>query len=391
MRIALVIPAAARGRASRLFWGVARGLAPVWIGPALVYNVDWTGAAGWAHNISAVFTILGSALLIDVAIRAKHWFMTPLLAAVALFMVYGNTKQAARTLSLGGEAMREAKLAEIAGGSHLASQRSQLETRRKAQVQLAGEAPVATLEAELEAAKNSDPSRWAATSQCEDVSLKASGNFCARVNVVKGKIAAAKARDQIDADLRALPVPKMVAPKEGQEAPVADGYVANIKAIANELGYQPSERLIVAEEALTRALQFELLAAFGPGCHLFAINLILGFGAHVSSVSTRLRNMSKKSKKAAISKPVKAVALNSADTIDRWMADDLEDGTGSLPSKELRALCKAWCEVHKVDVPDENELWARMRARFKHDPNNGRPRYLGVKRRQKGPVLVVSN
>ena len=162
--------------------------------------------------------------------------------------------------------------------------------------------------------------------------------------------------------------------------------------MANELGYQPSERLIVAE-ALTRALQLELLAAFGPGCHLFMINLILALGAHVSSVSTRLRNMSKKSKKGDASKPaaVKAVAPTSADTIDRWMADDLDDGAGSMKSKEVRALCKAWCDAHKVEMPDENELWARMRARFKHDPNNGRPRYLGVKRRVKGPVLVVSN
>ena len=179
--------------------------------------------SGWAHNVSAVFTILGSALLIDVAIRAKHWFMTPLLAAVALFMVYGNTKQAARTLSLGGEAVREAKLAEIAGGrtsprrgrtSKTGARRrcSSLERRRSRPSKLS-----------LEAAKNSDPSRWAATSQCEDVSLKASGTFCARVAQARGKIAAAKARDQIDADLRALPVPKMIAPKEGQEAPMADG------------------------------------------------------------------------------------------------------------------------------------------------------------------------
>ena len=103
--------------------------------------------------------------------------------------------------------------------------------------------------------------------------------------------------------------------------------------------------------------------------------------------------MSKKLKKADTSKPVtvKAVAPNSADTIDRWIADDLEDGTGSMKSKELRALCTAWCEAHKVETPDEGELWARMRARFKHDPNNGRPRYLGVKRRVKGPMLVVSN
>ena len=29
--------------ATRLFWGVARCLALVWLAPALIFNVDWSG------------------------------------------------------------------------------------------------------------------------------------------------------------------------------------------------------------------------------------------------------------------------------------------------------------------------------------------------------------
>jgi hypothetical protein len=38
---------------------------------------------------------------------------------------------------------------------------------------------------------------------------------------------------------------------------------------------------------------------------------------------------------------------------------------------------------------DENKLWPKMRARFKHDPNNNRPRYFGLKPRVKGPPKLT--
>ena len=68
--------------------------------------------------------ILESALFIEGAVRLRSWVLTPLCVVAALFLVYVNTKQASRTLSFASEAASEAKLAEIAGGSHLASQRS---------------------------------------------------------------------------------------------------------------------------------------------------------------------------------------------------------------------------------------------------------------------------
>ena len=44
----------ARGFATRLFWGVARGVAPIWMAPALIYNVDWSGHGTWQANAAAV-------------------------------------------------------------------------------------------------------------------------------------------------------------------------------------------------------------------------------------------------------------------------------------------------------------------------------------------------
>ena len=164
----------AKGFATRLFLGVARGVALAWLAPALLFNVDWTGHGTWQANTAAVFMILGSALFIEGALRLRSWVLTPVCILAAFFLVYVNTKQATRVLSLAGEAAREAKLATLAEGSHLGSQGSQWVAKRKVQVEIAGETTVGTLEAELEVLQLSDLRAWNATSECKDVTVKAS-------------------------------------------------------------------------------------------------------------------------------------------------------------------------------------------------------------------------
>jgi hypothetical protein len=197
----------ARGLATRRFWGVARGLALVWIGPALIYNVDWTGHGSWQANAAAVIMILGSALFIEGAHRLRSLVLSPILVVAALFLVYVNTKQAMRTISGDREAASEAKLEKIAGGSHLASQRVALGRRVDAQVKIAGWDAVGALEAVYATVTSSDPRTWAATSQCEDVTATKSGTFCGRVATAKAKVEAARERDRLQAQLDALPVP----------------------------------------------------------------------------------------------------------------------------------------------------------------------------------------
>ena len=234
----------------------------MWLAPALLFNVDWTGHGTWQANTAAVLMILGSALFIEGALRLRSLVLTPVCVLAAFFLVYVNTKQATRVLSLSGEAASEAKAAEIARGSHLASQGSQWVARRKVQVELAGETTVAALEAQMQALQLSDLRAWNATGGCEDVTAKASGVFCAKVAAAKARVEAAKERDRIDAELAKLPAPQVVV--GNAEAPVADAYIANVVALLREAGFRPSERLVKAEEALARAFSFELLAALGP-------------------------------------------------------------------------------------------------------------------------------
>src|SRR5262245_29829566 len=275
----------ARHFATRFSWGVARVGALAWLAPALLFNVDWTGHGSWQANTAAVFMILGSALFIEGALRLRSWVLSPVCIVAALFLVYVNTKQATRVLSLAGEAASEAKAATIAGGSHLASQGSQWLARRAEQAKIAGEATVGTLEAHLQALQLSDLRAWNATGGCEEVTAKASGVFCAKVAAARAQIEAAKERDKLDAKIAALPVPKTIS-APGAEEPVVDPYVANIVALLKEAGFWPSERLVKAEEAMARALGFELLAALGPTCWLAFIGMLAGA---VPSAPPRMR------------------------------------------------------------------------------------------------------
>lgn len=383
----------ARRFARHLFLGLARCLALVWLVPALVYNVDWTGHGDLWTNGSAVLMILGSALFIEGAHRSRSWVLAPLLVAASLLLVLVNTKQATRNLSLASEAASEAKQAKIDSASHLASHRSRLESRRIEQVKLAGETAVGALEAEVAVVIASDARQWRISSQCEAPNGPITGAYCTQVAAARAKVEAARKRDEIDAEIAKLPA----APVENGQVvvvpAVADSYVANIKALAAELGYQPTDRLIKAEEALTRAFSFEVLAALGPTCWLMFVNIMFGIGERISTAAGRRKETQAKAAKVAIPEAKDPGLKATTDDIDRWIADDLEEcATGSMTPKELRAMCHAWCKRAGVATPAERDLWPRMAARFKHDSRNNRPRYLGVKARAKlGPRLAVNN
>jgi hypothetical protein len=376
----------ARGFATRIFLGVARGLALIWLAPALSFNVDWTGHGTVQANTAAVLMILGSALFIEGALRLRSWVLTPICILAAFFLVYVNTKQATRVLSLSSEAASEAKAAEIARGSQLASLGSQWVARRRVQVELAGETTVGALEAQLQALQLTDLRAWNATKGCEDVTAKASGVFCAKVAEARAKIEAAKERDRIDAELAKLPVPKL-ATVAGGDAPVADAYVANVVALLREAGFKPSERLVKAEEAIARAFSFELLAALGPTCWLAFIDM-MALGSAV--VSARMRKAASPqpspNKRGEAAAPAPA---EPADDLDRCLADLFEvEPAGVMTAKDIRPLVQAWFSAKGVRL-NETHLWVRMGARFKRDPNGGRPRYLGLKARVKGPPRLA--
>ena len=178
----------ARPAARRYFWALARALALVWLLPAVVFNLDWTHGFWTAHNIGGIGMVLGSAVLMHIAVHRPHWFMSPALVLVVLCtMLLANTQTAWRNLSTASEGASEAKSKEITRASHLASQRSQLDERINTQVQLVGWTSVGALEAALARVIASEPKQWSISSQCEAPNGPITGSFCTRVADAKGE------------------------------------------------------------------------------------------------------------------------------------------------------------------------------------------------------------
>jgi hypothetical protein len=283
-------------------------------------------------------------------------------------------------------------MAKIHSASQLDSQARTTLARREAQAKLAGEAAVGTLEADLQLVIASDPRQWQASSQCEDPDGSRTGAFCIRVAAAKAKIAAAKERDKLDVELSKL---RAEAKAAGPVPTTADAYSENVAALLGMiLGRKLSadeKRVIRAHYDVVRAIGLELVAAVGPAFHLLLVDgTQIGSGV-VAAMVKRMRMRRRKAPKAFDGEPSATSAPSDpADDLDRCISDRFEaDPAGAMLARDIRPIVRAWFEKQNLGKVNEKALWSRMRERFKHDGNSGRPRYLGLKPRVKGPTRLA--
>jgi hypothetical protein len=112
-----------------------------------------------------------------------------------------------------------------------------------------------------------------------------------------------------------------------------------------------------------------------------------------AAVSARVRKGSSETSPRKRGEVVAPAPTELADDHDRAIADLFEvEPAGVMSAKQIRPIVEAWFTARGLKL-DESKLWPRMGERFKRDPNNGRPRYLGLKVRVKGPpkLAVVSS
>jgi hypothetical protein len=175
----------------------------------------------------------------------------------------------------------------------------------------------------------------------------------------------------------------------------ADAYSENVAALLGVLlGREMTagdKRVIRADYELIRAVVLELVAAVVPAFHLLLVDKLQGAagGADgaIAAARARRKPTAKPDRPSTI---VEGPApTDAADDYDRCIADTFEDAAGSMLAKEIRPCVKAWFEKHGRGQLNEKALWTKMRERFKHDPNGGRPRYLGLKVREKGPPRLA--
>src|SRR5690242_15929717 len=84
----------ATDRAATIVWMVACMVAPVWLVPALVINVEWSAGILSPWNMAAAGSILASALFIEAARHSRSWIMGPIFVVAALFLTAVNVQVA---------------------------------------------------------------------------------------------------------------------------------------------------------------------------------------------------------------------------------------------------------------------------------------------------------
>ena len=282
--------ATARGFATATVMWIARVAALGWVAPALYWNLDWSPGSSLTANIMAAIMILAGAGIIEGIRHSRSWALSFVGLLTLILLLYSNANTAFKNLAAVGEASSDARRAKMDGGSHLESQVSQLSRQREAQVQLAGEKPVAALEAETRGIQLSDLRRWSATSQCQDVTASQSGDFCRRVTEANAKVAAAKKRDDLDEQIKTLngKVEAM-----GYVPVTADAYAENVAAFLGAVTGRKfdaaAKRALTAHYEIVRSIALELMAAVMPAFHLMLIDVLVLSMSGLSGATARFR------------------------------------------------------------------------------------------------------
>lgn len=393
---------------------VAYMVAPLALAPAMLVNVDWTGASGWGWAAGNAGSIIFSAIFFVAARYSLDWITRFTLVAGGAFLIVVNTVVAFDNASHRSDDRSDHRRSAIIAAQKASSQRSQWSQGRNSAALIvadggaieAGEVPVATLQAERASAIASDARRWAATGECDasKITAGASMTFCAGIAKLDARIAAAKRRDELDAKIAALD-----AKREGQEIPAAaDAFseaIVSVLAIFNVNVSEEGRRSLVTLKDLLRSVALEVIAAMGPTAWLLAVDGIAAAFAAVAPLVPAMPRIDKPRLGPMVSTPPapeKAVEpvkpeppaepqpVPLDDPFHKFVAECLEDFNGCrMPADEPWQIWQNWCKANGAPVGSQRKFGSKMKTRFAWESNNNRPRYLNLRAKQAAPALRV--
>ena len=156
--------------------------------------MPWTPFAIGSVIFAAVFVFLAQA-------RRSFWFGT--LGAVFISI---NLATALGNVAGMSAETRDGRSSAIERKHEISEKRTALKTVRKAQVEIAGEAPADTIEGQLQSLIASDAPRWNASEHCnpDKITLQVTRTLCDQIAKAQAKKAAAMRRDEIDTKLAGL-------------------------------------------------------------------------------------------------------------------------------------------------------------------------------------------
>jgi hypothetical protein len=315
-----------------------------------------------------------------------------LLAAVLLIQ---NTTTAIGNSAGYNDRQRDRSAAQSHRQERLEKRRAELWEARKAELATAGNASVEEYEADIEGAKASNAKLWERSGGCLPEYIRGYEDrqaFCRSLAELEKKIAAAKARDEKDAQLAALEARDIDA-----ERPAIESYVANMSRFLALFGITPDREVIASSRDWLRGIVIELLAMFGPEVTLLLIGM-LALRPEPALVAQQKPDAPEKVKAA----PTDAGTVGDSQASDGALASDdphidafIARRLAFVAGSSILAgdLFKAWmadCAEHGHEPGSQKRFSARIQRHIVRDKNNGRPKYLGVHLKSRSvPILRV--
>jgi hypothetical protein len=370
---------------------IALSMAALCLLPALLVNVDWSPSTPLAWKVAPAALILGSALFIQAAYHARSFTLSSFFATFALLLMTCNVLSAFNNATHRTGDRSDHRRGLIEAAHQAEQQRSQQSHARAEAVKLAGETPVAAIQADIEQAISANARRWQATGECDPLKTTAAASmtFCARLAALRKQLGAAVQRDRIDAQLAHLP------PSTELTAPPAsaDPYSENLAGFLGAFGVRMSDsgkQLISTQRDILLALCLELLATFGPTAALLIFS-----GKEVPADRLRAKAVTRPTAVAdiediGICANLKEGDIEPFDPYEGFISSRFEPFEGaSIRAGEAWELWLQWCSEQVVSPGTQKRFGARMKMDFMHDKTNNRPRYLGVRQKRGAPALKV--
>ena len=354
--------------------------------PAVWINLDAARSQGNTWAVFAIASVAFGAVCVENAIECRGVFKRALFAFLATFFLAINVFNALGNAAAHSEHGREDRTSQIREHARVERLSSQWSQARKEQAEIAGSATPESIQADADALKAANSSKWQLTEGCnpEKITAGPSRTFCADLAKLAAKKAAAVKRDDLDAKLTGLDGKDTGAVPES-----ADPFADNVARMLGLLGYAVSDDgkvLIASLRDWGKAIGVELLAGFGPSALLLILGRI-GGGHETAPVPQRKAPAPAKGKIQATTpepemvpeQPAMAVLDGDAD-VDAFITRHLEFIAGEqIPAGQL---FKAWqddCAEHGREAGSAKGFSNRIRKRVPHEPNSGRPRYVGVR------------
>jgi hypothetical protein len=369
-----------------LAWGLT-------VGPAVLINIqnDQGASLGWV-SASAASVLICPALFWN---AAHGTGLIRKLIAGLLFVVFlaGNLWTANDNSSAYSEAQRSQKTSQIIASSQWSRTSQELENRRNAQAAIAGEEAPENIAADKDKTILKNAGLWRAANQCDLSKLgskhatKAQRDFCGSIKELDRKHAAALKRDLVDAEIAAH---KKTMPSGAKPESIDPG-AENLSAFLGELGFPVPAKLVSQLRDRKKSAILELLSAFGPSMFGFLIGNIFG-RKQKQPAPQRPVSLPGEKPKEPESEP-KARSRQIFPAPGKSQPDDDPELTGfrqrcTEPGLHVYSgpLWDRWCEdcaERGVHPGTRQRFGRRLSKQVTRDPNNGRPRYLGIKLKEK--------